>query len=203
MPVRRGSSDHGPPLDERGLDVVVDVPGHAGQLAGGAEVADQRQVRVGGVAVTGRAAAARRPAGPRRPGSRPWSAGPRGADAEVPPPGCFSRDRLLPGEERVARVEHLRREHRHVPPVQRPDLVGGVPHGRGRRDDQRPDRRARRGAPGRQRVDGDLEQPDRGAERAGDQVQLVLDDQVRRPEPGDRVDRGGGLAVLAGACCRP
>ena len=50
MPVRLGSSDHGRRLAERGLDVVAHVPGHAGQLAGRAEVADQRQVRVGGVA---------------------------------------------------------------------------------------------------------------------------------------------------------
>ena len=35
-------------------------------------------------------------------------------------------------------------------------------------------------------VDRRLEQPDRGAQRAGDQVQLVLDDQVRRPEPDHR-----------------
>ena len=42
------------------------------------------------------------------------------------------------------------------------------------------------GLPGRQGLDGDLEQADRRAQRAGDQVQLVLDDQVRRPQPADR-----------------
>ena len=39
----------------------------------------------------------------------------------------------------------------------------------------------------REHVDGVLEDADGGAERAGDQVQLVLDDQVRRPQPVDRL----------------
>ncbi|WP_356948878.1 hypothetical protein [Streptomyces cacaoi] len=40
--------------------------------------------------------------------------------------------------------------------------------------------------PRAQLVDGRLEVSDGGAERAGDQMQLVLDDQVRRTEPGSR-----------------
>ena len=51
--------------------------------------------------------------------------------------------------------------------------------------------------PRAQRIDGDLEQPDRRPERAGDQVQLVLDDQVRRPEPGHGPPVGRSLRVLA------
>jgi hypothetical protein len=46
----------------------------------------------------------------------------------------------------------------------------------------------RRGLPRGQGLDGDLEEPDGGAERAGDEVQLVLDDEVRRAQPADRSD---------------
>ena len=58
-------------------------------------------------------------------------------------------------------------------------------------------------APGREDVDGDLEQAHGGAQRAGDEVQLVLDDQVRRPQPAHRANRRGRRTVLAGGCLLP
>ena len=63
---------------------------HAGQLAGGVEVADQRHVRVGGRRRTGRTGSARRAAGSRRARiSADLSRTPVRADAEVPPAGVL------------------------------------------------------------------------------------------------------------------
>ena len=62
---------------------------------------------------------------------------------------------------------------------QRPDLVLGPAHRGGRGDDLRAAPLAVHLARA-QRVEGRLVQPDHRAERAGDQVQLVLDDQVGR-----------------------
>ena len=50
--------------------------------------------------------------------------------------------------------------------------------------------------PGGQPVDGRLVQADQRARAARDQVQLVLDDQVRRPQRRDLLDPPGGLAAL-------
>ena len=96
VPYRLGSSDHGPALRQRGLHVVAQVAGHAGQLPDRAEVADEREVRVGGAARTGlssccaaaiRISATRISAVVRRT--------PGGADPDVAPPGEPLGDRLV------------------------------------------------------------------------------------------------------------
>ena len=71
----------------------------------------------------------------------------------------------------------------------------GVADRRRRGDDQRPHRLAVGRLPGRKGLHRDLEQPDRGAQRPGDQMQLVLDDQVRRAQPVDGTHRGRGVTV--------
>ena len=119
--------------------VVVEVAPHAGELAGGAEVADRRHVRVGGVAVLVEQLL---PGEQQHLGDadlRQREPDPVRADAEVLPPGCLVGDRLLLREEGVAHVEHLRREHVDAAAVERAHLVLGVPDGRGGGDDQRPD----------------------------------------------------------------
>ena len=85
-----------------------------------------------------------------------------------------------------ADVEHRRREHRKSPGEDSAHLFRGPFGGRRGGDDlgtgqHIPD------SPATKLVDGGLEQPDDGPQRARDQVQLVLDDQVRRAQPGDRL----------------
>jgi hypothetical protein len=102
-----------------------------------------------------------------------------GAYAEVFPPRIFVGDRFLLGEVCVSYVEDLRREDVNASPVQCAHLVLSVTDRGGRGDDQRTDALPTDGVR-RQQVDSVFEQPNGGTERARDQVELVLDDQVGR-----------------------
>ncbi len=64
--------------------------------------------------------------------------------------------------------------------------------------DHRPYWLAVRRLPRAERLDGNLEQPNRGAERPGDEVQLVLDDEVGWTKAADWVHRRGRVAVGRG-----
>ena len=70
-----------------------------------------------------------------------------------------------------------------LPAEERLDLAVGPADRRRRGDDLRPNRSVRRPRAVAEPVDGGLVEPDHRAERPGDEVQLVLDDQVGRQEP--------------------
>ena len=184
------------PADPGG-DVVVEVAAHAGQLAGGVEVADERHVRVGRRAVTVEQGLPGQQQDLGEPDLRRLQPHPVRADPEVAPPGVARGDRHLRRRRRCRR--------RRAPAAGRPPARGRTPRAPARAARFvvaveatifGPDRRAGRPGPGAQLVDRRLEQPDRGAERPGDEVQLVLDDQVRRPEPDDRAAGHRGPAGL-------
>ena len=98
-------------------------------------------------------------------------------------PGVDGDGRHGRGEVRLARVERRRREHGKTAREHLLHLVACPPHGRGRGDEHGPDRAARA-----QPVDRGLVQAHHRAEGVADQVQLVLDDQVRWPQPHRRLD---------------
>lgn len=70
------------------------------------------------------------------------------------------------------------------------------------RDQQWPHRTVVSGSPRAHHVDGDLEQPDRGPERTGDQVQLIPNDQIRPAREAGRT-AAAGRSSLAGRTCPP
>ena len=113
-----------------------------------------------------------------------------GAHTDVAPPGCLRGDRELPGEVGVGDVEHLRREHLDAASVEAAHLVFSVAHRRRGSDDQGANGLAIRKFPGGKGFHRNLEQADRGAERPGNEVQLVLDDQIRRAQPLDGTHSG-------------
>ena len=89
--------------------------------------------------------------------------------------------RYLPGEEGVAPIGPRGREHLDLPPVEQGlDLLLRQPHGRGGGDHLRAHGPAA-DAPRAQAVDRRLVETGHGAERPGNEMQLVLDDQVGRP----------------------
>jgi hypothetical protein len=102
----------------------------------------------------------------------------RGGDADVEAAGAGAVDG---GEEVVAVVDAARGEDRHLAAEQGADLLAGAAGGGGRADDLRRAQDAVDGA-GREEVDRGLVEADHRAERAGDQVELVLDDQLGRIE---------------------
>ena len=110
--VRRGNRESCAGLADAVCDVVGEVAAHAGQLAGGVEVADERHVRVGGVAVLVEQQLPGEQQHLGDPDLGAASAGRRGRRPRGTPPGVLSVDRHLLGEERVGDVEHLRREDR-------------------------------------------------------------------------------------------
>ena len=167
------------------LDVVLDQAAHPAQLAQRVEVTDQRHVRVGRGA--GLAAEHR----PRRlqlrdvhPDQHLLEPPAGRAHPQVAPPRSLIAILVgiaLQREERVARVEPRRREDLE-PAVKQPrNLIAGAADRRGRRDHLRPQPLAV-DRPGAQLVDRRLVQADEAAERAADQMQLVLDDQVGRAQ---------------------
>ena len=164
-------------------DVVLDQAPHPGQLPGGGEVVHQRHVGVGRRAVPVeeelRVLHQRR----RHPDLHRLEPLARREDAPVPPPRRGRRRRHGRGEVRLARVEHRRREHGKPAREHLLHLVARPPHGRGGGDEHGPDRATRA-----QPVDRGLVQAHHRAEGVADQVQLVLDDQVRRPQPHRRLD---------------
>ena len=182
--------------------VVLDQAPHPRQFARRGEVVHQRHVRVRGRAV---------PVEQELPGSSRLSASRISADFSRTP--CAQMPQVPPSrrglrgvtgtcrEERVARVQHRRREHRQVP---REHLRAPVPAPAARSPSRRrpsagPDRARQRHSRRRRLV-----QPDHRAERAGDQVQLVLDDQVRRTQPRRRLaDRRGPGHAWRCAGARP
>ncbi len=116
-------------LGQAGLDVVLDVAGHAGQLPGGGEVSDERHVGVGG--------------GP-EPVEEELGSGhdglggldlgggqayPGGGQAHVEAPGVGVVDLDGAGEEGVGGVEDLGRKDGDVAAVETTDLVGDVADG--------------------------------------------------------------------------
>ena len=120
-------------------------------------------------------------------------AAPLGGDAEVEPGVALLRG-VRPGEERVAPVGSRRREDVHrAPAEQGADLPLGPAHGRRGGHDLGPDDLVAHRAGG-QLVKGRLVQPDHRAHRPGDQVQLVLDDQVGRRQRGGQRQARARLA---------
>ena len=77
----------------------------------------------------------------------------------------------------------MRRENSDTPHEDVVDLLGGLPHRRGRGDDLGLDRVAFE-LPAAEVVDGGLVKSDHRTQRTADEVELVLNDQVGRPDRG-------------------
>ena len=111
-------------------------------------------------------------------------------------------DRHLGGEEGVRGGQDLGREDGEPPPVQAPHLRAGVAHGgRGGHDERPHGARPPVGAgepPCGHGVHGHLEQAHSGAQGTGDEVELVLDDEVGRAQAAGGDHAGGRHAVLGG-----
>ena len=99
-----------PPRERLGVSgdthrhVVVEVAPHAGQLAGGAEVADGRQVRIRRVAVLVEQLLSGEQEHLGRAGSPPGSAGSRGRRRRRTSARIFIGDRASPSEKKVSRT---------------------------------------------------------------------------------------------------
>jgi hypothetical protein len=105
--------------------------------------------------------------------------------AHVPAPR-LALDRALHREKVIFDVERLGREDREAPHEDVAHLVGRASDGRGRCDNLR----AHLGLPDLPRaeiVDGGLVQTDHRSEGPADQVELVLDDEVRRAHTAHRL----------------
>jgi hypothetical protein len=103
-----------------------------------------------------------------------------GTDPEIPAARMTGRDRPPSGEEVVVDVDPPRREDVDRTEEEPVDLVLGAAD-RGRRGDHLRTYGNAVELPGAQFVDRGLVQTDHRPERPADQVQLVLDHQVRRP----------------------
>ena len=100
-------------------------------------------------------------------------------------------DRTLHGEEIVFDVNTARREYGTLPVEHAPNLLVCHAHGRRGCDDLRIDLRVLVQLPRTKLVHGRLVKPNQRSQRAADQMELVLDDQVGRtyPRNGFRVCR--------------
>ena len=162
---------------------VIDDPSRAAEFAQRIEVAERRQIGIGGIVL-----AADWRARPHRPAT---SAAPAGRRASVRAPARRRRDRVAMGfpyrprrRRNSSRLDAGRREDRRLLPTEEvADLRLRPAHRRGRRHDLRsapfPVDHARG-----QQVEGRLIETCDRAERARDEMQLVLDDQVDRAQFG-------------------
>ena len=164
--------------------LLQNAPG-AAEFAQAVEVAEHGHVRVGGVVLV--LVPAGFPKGPlRRAHQRQpdlahdqFGAASRGGDAEIAAPRGFLQ-RQGEGKEGIPPVRPRRWEDLGLRPAEQGlNLILGAAHGGGGGDDLGPRRRPVKAAHA-QRFDGGFIQPHHGAERAGNQMQLVLDDEVRR-----------------------
>ena len=149
-------------LGQAGLDVVLDVAGHAGQLPGGGEVADERHVGVSGgpEPVEEELGAGHDSLGGLDLGGGQTHSG--GGQAHVEAPGVGGVNRNRAGEEGVGGVKDLGREDGDVAAVKAADLIGHVADsGRGGHEEGTGGS-AIGGPPGAHGLDGGLEQADRG-----------------------------------------
>ena len=171
------------------LHVVLGQALHAAQLAQRVEVADHGHVRICRLAE----AIEQRLGGGQEcrvdPNQHRRSRTAGGADPEVAP-SRLVLDRSLDREVVVLHVQPMRWEYRHAAHEDVVHLLAGFADRSRRRDDLRLDRMFAE-LPAAQLVDGGLIQPDHGAKRPADQVELVLDDQVRWTDRADVLDLGG------------
>src|SRR5262249_51224231 len=107
------------------------------------------------------------------------------ADAQVAPPRVRLTGLTLNGEERVGSVEAGRREHIKPPPEDCLHLFGGAAN-RGSRGDHLGSNFLPVDLPSAKPVDCGLVEADHRAEWPGNQVQLVLNDQVWRTQRAGR-----------------
>jgi hypothetical protein len=174
-----------------GAYVVFDEAAHAAELAQRVEVAGEGHVAVGGLGSGpwGRRRSRRRRAGRRRcAGGSPSSRG-RGGDADVAAPGGREVDG---GEPCLEGVDAGRREQVGVRRGRTGPGSACWPGGRSRwRRGSWGGRAAVRAVAGAELLDRGLVEADHGAERAGDQVELVLHDQLGRAQA---VRERGGAA---------
>ena len=99
---------------------------------------------------------------------------------------------LSQGEEIVAHVKGVRREDVHLSQKGRMDLIPGLPNRGGRGDDFGPYRLAVH-LPRAQLVHRCFVKADERAQRPGDQVQLILNYEVRRAETMIQSEKTSGL----------
>src|SRR5205823_4110479 len=94
-------------------------------------------------------------------------------------------------EEVVARIQPLWRKHAHVAQEERSDLFARLPNSGGRSNQFRA-HDVLANAPTTKLIDCRLVQTDEAAKRPGNQVQFVLDDEIRRTQWAmrDRAYRG-------------
>ncbi len=187
-----------------GADLIFHQAPHPTQLAQAVEVAGHGHVRVRRLVRSslGIVAALRRSqhrhVDPEQDALHRTSGG---GDPHVQPARVLVID---PGEVRLSVIDPGGREHREAgAPVQRAHLLAGAADGGRGGDHLGLAGRAVRPRAAAQRLDGGLIEPDHGAQRPGDQVQLVLHNQIRRGQPrqlqgplGERVGvRGADEAV--------
>src|SRR6266702_7857438 len=106
---------------------------------------------------------------------------PVGADAEVAPPWYVLTWRALQSEEIVLHIQSLRWKDMHCAQEEGVYLFRGPANG-GRGGDDLGAYLLPIHLPGRQVIDGRFVESYHRAQRPGNQVQLVLDDQVRRSQ---------------------
>ena len=173
-----------------GGDVVFHQPPHPAQFPQRVEVAHQRHIRVRGRAVIVEQHLRERQQRRRDPNLDALEPDALRAHPHIAPPGVILIHRNLPGEERVLDIEAGWGEHRQLPAEQRVGLLVCPAH-RGCGGHHLRSHAPPVDLPGGQLVHRGLIQPDHGSQRVGDQVQLVLDDQIDGPEPPyRRRDRG-------------
>jgi hypothetical protein len=103
-------------------------------------------------------------------------------------------DRSLYGEKIVVDIQAVGREYRHLPEKDAVDLFARFPDRRCGSDDLRPNGLVF-DFPGAKFVDGRFVEPDHGPQGTGDQMKLVLDDQIRRADRRNGLDLDGGQAI--------
>ncbi len=177
---------------------------HAGELADGGEVANRRHPRVGRVDPGGRhrgfgfvpLVLRCRHHGSEEPRLGFLQAASGGADTDIQPTGGLV-ERQLPSEEGVVDVENRRREDARLPREHRSRLLGSASD-RGRRRDDLGVHRSLANRPRCKLVDRRLVEPGERAERPGDEVEFVLDDEVGWTEPRAIAQYLGGRDGLDG-----
>ena len=184
-------------LPQARTDIVIDQAAHPAQLAHRVKVAHQRHVGIGCRPVFLVERLRRGEIGDIDANEGGLQTAAIGADAQVAASRRALARTALAREEIILNVQALRRENLHFAQEKRLHLLAGAPDGGGSGDHFGAHALAIH-LPGAEVIDTRFVQPDQRAERPGDQVQLVLDNQVWRAQGLVWVRHGARKAAVRG-----